>query len=109
MAEVANVTAPVSDKPPTTSWAIGRVALQHYDQQGGVAYAVHLQIVEWYAGGVRENNIHIIDPAVAGPLVKLVNTKNFSGANSSMEKSIMQWLVTNGYYSASTYTGTPDA
>lgn len=107
MAEVANVTAPVSDKPPTTSWVTGRISLQHYNAGGIAEYAIHLQIVEWYAGGVRENNIHLGD-AVAAPLVKLLNTKNFSGANPSMEKTVMQWLVTNGYYPASTYSGSPD-
>lgn len=108
MAEVANVTTPVSDKPPTTSWVPGRIVFQHYDSSGNVAYAIHLQTVEWYAGGVRENNIHITDQAVASPLVKQINTKNFSGANPSMEKTVMQWLVTNGYYPASTYAGSPD-
>jgi hypothetical protein len=108
MAETANVTAPVSDKPPATSWAIGRLAFQHYDNQGNVAWAIDLQVVEWYTGGVRERDIHLRGPVDAAPLVKQINTKNFGGANPSMEKVIMQWLIANGYYPASTYTGTPE-
>lgn len=103
MSEVANVTAPVSDKPPTTSWFLGAIHKRRYP-----SWLIHLEIVETYAGGTRVRDLEFTESSVpaASVLVKALNTHN--NALKSEERFVMEWLVTNGYYPAVTYSGTPD-
>lgn len=96
MAESLDLTTPVAG-PSVTSYKIAGIVLQRFPRP-----LVRVRVLD----NLNQESEFVYEGDTALTLLNQLNTMNFM--NMSLEKRILQKLVSDGYIAAATVTGTPD-